>query len=54
MVAAIDGEFTVKELRTNPFTQLVPHNSHYAPIRFHTDDALEIFGVVTFTLKANR
>ncbi len=34
VVAAVDGEFTVKELRTRPFLQLVPHNTRYSPIHF--------------------
>lgn len=54
VVAAVDGEFTVKELRTRPFLQLVPHNPRYSPIHFQHEEALEIFGVVTFTVKAMR
>lgn len=54
VVAAIAGEFTVKELRTHPFLQLVPHNPHYSPISFRNEEELEIFGVVTFTLKAHK
>lgn len=54
VVAAVDGEFTVKELRTRPFLQLVPHNTRYSPIHFQHGEALEIFGVVTFTVKAMR
>ncbi|ADP12855.1 MULTISPECIES: translesion error-prone DNA polymerase V autoproteolytic subunit [Erwinia] len=54
VVAAIAGEFTVKELRTHPVLQLVPHNPHYPPISFQNAEELEIFGVVTFTLKAHK
>ncbi|MGE9549867.1 translesion error-prone DNA polymerase V autoproteolytic subunit [Erwinia amylovora] len=54
IIAAIDGEFTVKELCTRPTLQLRPRNSNYPPIMFHSDEALEIFGVVTFTLKSNK
>ncbi|WP_158784785.1 translesion error-prone DNA polymerase V autoproteolytic subunit [Pantoea sp. BAV 3049] len=54
VIAAIDGEFTVKELCTRPSLQLRPRNSSYSPILFHSDEALEIFGVVTFTLKSNK
>lgn len=54
VVAAVAGEFTVKELRTRPLLQLVPHNSRYAPIQFQREEELEIFGVVTFTVKATR
>lgn len=54
VVAAVAGEFTVKELRTRPVLQLIPHNVHYAPIVFQAEEELQIFGVVTFTLKSNR
>lgn len=54
VVAAVAGEFTVKELRTRPTLQLVPHNSEYSAIFFLSEEELEIFGVVTFTLKAHR
>ena len=54
VIAAVAGEFTVKELQTHPRLQLIPHNPDYAPVVFAAEDELEIFGVVTFTLKANR
>lgn len=54
VVAAVAGEFTVKELRTRPVLQLIPHNNHYSPITFQDAEELEIFGVVTFTLKAHK
>ncbi|MBD9658516.1 MULTISPECIES: translesion error-prone DNA polymerase V autoproteolytic subunit [unclassified Pantoea] len=54
VVASFAGEFTVKELRTRPFVQLIPHNIHYSPINFRDEEELQIFGVVTFTLKSNR
>jgi len=54
VIAAVAGEFTVKELRTQPYLHLMPHNASYAPIRFHSEEEVEIFGVVTYTLKANR
>ncbi|EXU75642.1 translesion error-prone DNA polymerase V autoproteolytic subunit [Erwinia mallotivora] len=54
VVAAIAGEFTVKELRTRPSVQLIPHNSNYSPLTFQDEEELEIFGVVTFTLKSNK
>ncbi|MEN5015827.1 translesion error-prone DNA polymerase V autoproteolytic subunit [Erwinia sp. Eh17-17] len=54
VVAAVAGEFTVKELRTRPSLQLIPHNRHYAAISFFSEEELEIFGVVTFTLKAHK
>lgn len=54
VVAAVNGEFTVKELHTRPFLQLVPHNTRYSPIHFQHGEALEIFDVITFTVKAMR
>ncbi|MEZ2828750.1 translesion error-prone DNA polymerase V autoproteolytic subunit [Serratia liquefaciens] len=54
VIAAVAGEFTVKELQTHPRIQLVPHNTDYSPIIFQAEEELEIFGVVTFTLKSNR
>lgn len=54
VVAAIAGEFTVKELQTHPTLRLVPHNASYSPIVFQNGEELQIFGVVTFTVKANR
>ncbi|WP_261642039.1 translesion error-prone DNA polymerase V autoproteolytic subunit [Erwinia mallotivora] len=54
VVAAVAGEFTVKELRTRPSVQLIPHNSNYSPLTFQDEEELEIFGVVTFTVKSNK
>ncbi|MBV4365179.1 translesion error-prone DNA polymerase V autoproteolytic subunit [Erwinia sp. BNK-24-b] len=54
VVAAVAGEFTVKELRTRPCLQLVPRNRHYSPVEFHNAEELEIFGVVTFILKSTK
>lgn len=54
VVAAVAGEFTVKELQTRPLLRLVPHNGDYAPIEFLAEEELQIFGVVTFTLKSNK
>lgn len=54
VIAAVGGEFTVKELQTYPCLQLIPHNANYSPIIFDTEEELEIFGVVTFTLKSNK
>lgn len=54
VIAAVSGEFTVKELRTHPFLQLVPHNHDYPSISFKSTEELEIFGVVTFSLKAHK
>ena len=54
VVAAVDGEFTVKKLCTRPSVQLVPMNPHYSPITFNDEESLEIFGVVTFIIYAAR
>lgn len=54
VVAAIEGEFTVKELRTRPYLHLLPHNKQYSPIVFQSDDELQLFGVVTHTVKSHR
>ncbi|AYL75585.1 translesion error-prone DNA polymerase V autoproteolytic subunit [Citrobacter freundii] len=54
VIAAVSGEFTVKELRTHPYLQLVPHNHHYSAISFQNVDELEIFGVVIFSIKAHK
>ncbi|RJT43401.1 translesion error-prone DNA polymerase V autoproteolytic subunit [Rahnella woolbedingensis] len=54
VVAAVDGEFTVKKLRTHPVLQLVPMNPNYSPITFQDEESLEIFGVVTFIVYAAR
>ncbi|NDJ57439.1 translesion error-prone DNA polymerase V autoproteolytic subunit [Enterobacteriaceae bacterium 4M9] len=54
VIACIDGAFTLKELRIRPVLQLVAHNPNYPPIRLHDEEELEIFGVVTFTVKAHK
>ncbi|WHQ73959.1 translesion error-prone DNA polymerase V autoproteolytic subunit [Pantoea sp. Lij88] len=52
VVAAVDGEFTVKRLQLHPCLQLMPMNNKFKPIAIQTEDALEVFGVVTFVIKA--
>lgn len=52
VIAAVDGEFTVKRLQLRPTIQLNPMNSAYHPIRVTSEDILDIFGVVTFIVKA--
>ncbi|MDM3293258.1 S24 family peptidase, partial [Citrobacter sp. Cc139] len=52
VIAAIDGEFTVKRLQLHPILMLVPENSSYTPIMINSEDSLDIFGVVTFIVKA--
>ncbi|WP_230351562.1 translesion error-prone DNA polymerase V autoproteolytic subunit [Lelliottia sp. WAP21] len=53
VVAAIAGEFTVKELQTTPILALVPHNPQFQPITFQPDEEVQIFGVVTHSLKSH-
>ena len=52
VIAAVEGEFTVKRLQLRPIVQLNPMNSAYSPIVIGGEDALDIFGVVTFIVKA--
>ena len=54
VIAAVDGEFTVKQLQLRPVLQLNPLNRAYRPIPILSEDALELFGVVTFIVKATR
>lgn len=52
VIAAVDGEFTVKRLQLHPVVMLVPENPAYQPIKIGSEDSLEIFGVVTFIVKS--
>lgn len=52
VIAAVDGEFTVKWLQLRPAVQLNPMNSAYSPIIIGSEDTLDVFGVVTFIVKA--
>lgn len=52
VIAAVDGEFTVKKLQCYPDVRLLPMNPAYAPIVFDDEAQLEIFGVVTFIVYA--
>ncbi|EBR0691263.1 translesion error-prone DNA polymerase V autoproteolytic subunit [Salmonella enterica subsp. enterica serovar Meleagridis] len=51
VIAAVDGEFTVKRLQLRPTVQLNPMNSAYSPIIVGSEDTLDVFGVVTFIVK---
>ena len=53
VVASLNGEFTVKELRLRPQPMLMPRNPRYAAIPL-ADQEWELFGVVTFSLHAHR
>lgn len=52
VIAAVDGEFTVKRLQLHPDVMLLPENSAYAPIRINSEETLDVFGVVTFIVKS--
>ena len=53
VAAYIDGEFTVKEFRSDPSGQcawLVPHNDKFQPIRVDNDNSFIVWGVITHTI----
>lgn len=52
VVAAVDGEFTVKILATRPRLALLPANSAFTAIEFAEGDQLEIFGVVSSVVRS--
>ncbi len=51
VIAALDGEFTVKFLHTKPQLYLQPANDNYSPIFINEAQDFSIFGVVTNILK---
>lgn len=53
VIAAIEGEFTVKKLCTHPRLCLQPMNPAYSPIYVNPDD-LDIFGVVIHAIHTFR
>ncbi len=55
IIAAIDGEFTVKRLEKHGETvRLLPENPAFAPIAIHPGMDAEFFGVVTSVVKRLR
>ena len=53
VAAYIDGEFTVKEFRSDPSGEcawLIPHNDKYPKIRVNNDNSFIIWGVITHTI----
>ncbi len=54
VIAAVNGELTVKRLETKPQTRLVPMNSQHAPIVIPEEADLEIFGVATNVIHSLR
>lgn len=54
-VCCIDGEFTLKRIKLEPDrVWLMPSNESFDPILVTPDKRLEIWGVVTYTIKQNR
>ena len=55
-VCCLDGEFTLKRLRFLPGggIMLMPSNPRYRPIPVAPDADFKVWGVVVFTIKANR
>jgi len=47
VIAALNGELTVKKLETSPTTRLIPMNKQHQPIEIPEGAELEIFGVAT-------
>lgn len=53
VVAAIDGEFTVKRVKkNNGDLYLVPENENYKPIKINESDEFQVFGVVKHVIKS--
>lgn len=52
VIAAVGGEFTVKRLQLHPIVMLKAENAAYRPILIGSEDNLEVFGVVTYIVKA--
>jgi DNA polymerase V len=51
VIAIVDGEFTVKQLALRPRPRLIPRNPAYPPIEIGSEHTLEIFGVVTRSIR---
>jgi DNA polymerase V len=51
VIAAVNGEFTVKQLSLKPCLALLPCNESYAPIELQEGSELEVFGVVTSVVR---
>ena len=54
VIAAVNGELTVKLLETKPQTRLVAMNSQHAAIVIPEETELEIFGVATNVIHSLR
>lgn len=57
IIAAIDGEFTLKEFRLDPENHcawLIPHNDSFQPIRVSEEQNFSVWGVVTHVIHRTR
>jgi len=56
-VCCLNGEFTLKRLDMadgGARLRLMPSNARYRPIEVTADDSFIVWGIVTYTIKANR
>lgn len=55
-VCCLDGEFTLKRLRFTETNKLylMPSNRRYKPIEITDESDFKVWGVVAYTIKANR
>ena len=57
IIAAVDGEFTVKEFRRDEDNKggwLIPHNPAFQPIRVTAENNFSVWGVVTHCIHKTR
>ena len=54
VIAAVDGEFTVKTIELKPVVRLIAGNVEFSPIEFGDESELDIFGVVTNVIHSLR
>ena len=54
IIAALNGELTVKKLETKPKLRLVPMNNKHSPVDIPEDTDIEIFGVATTVVHSLR
>lgn len=54
VIAAVDGEFTVKKIATTPDGTAYSHEQRVLAITISSEDTLDVFGVVIHVVKAMR
>ncbi|MCE9984068.1 UmuD [Enterobacter hormaechei] len=54
VIAAVEDEFLVRQLQLKPVVQLNALSSNCKPTIIGSEDVLDIFGVVTYILKATK